>query len=72
MHIAWGGGGGGGGVVGVVSRASHNSLVKLPCASGDSGWEASSMMTRNDAVAMQQLCVMMTFSAAPINLLYKL
>ena len=47
-----------------LSLASLNSLVKLPCASGDSGWEASSMMTRNDAVAMQQFCVMMTFSDA--------
>ena len=41
----------------LVSRAS---LVKLPCASGDSGWEASSMMTRNDAVDMQQFYVLMT------------
>ena len=52
----------------VVSRASllflDNSLVKLPCASGDSGWEASSMMTRNDAVVMQQFCMMMTFNDA--------
>ena len=47
----------------LVSWASllflDNSLVKLPCASGDSGWEAS---THHDAVVMQQFCMLMTFN----------
>ena len=44
----------------VVSRASLQSGKT----SGDSGWAASSMMTCNDAVVMQQFCMLMTFNDA--------